>query len=98
MAVALPTGLSVLCISTIAGCFIWRRKRKQEGNNNTSQDLLQFDFSTKPTSIKNELSHINKNSMGGIWDADFPLTIMELFSFLCSDYFLSLRLHLLFGV
>ncbi|KAK9107001.1 hypothetical protein Syun_023012 [Stephania yunnanensis] len=72
LAVALPTGLSVLCISTIAGCFIWRRKRKQ-GNSDTSQDLLQFDFSTKPTSNKNEPSHINNNSTGGIWDADLPL-------------------------
>ncbi|KAK9125450.1 hypothetical protein Scep_014296 [Stephania cephalantha] len=98
LAVALPTGLSVLCISTIAGCFIWRRKRTQEGNNDTSQDLLQFDFSTKPTSNKNEQSHINKNSTGGIWDADLPLTIMELFSLLCFDCFRSLRLHLLFGV
>ncbi|KAK9114589.1 hypothetical protein Syun_021386 [Stephania yunnanensis] len=34
---------------------------------------MQFDFSTKLTSNKNEPSHINKNLTGGIWDADLPL-------------------------
>ncbi|KAK9116146.1 hypothetical protein Sjap_015093 [Stephania japonica] len=60
LAVVLPIGLSILFISTIAGCFIWRRKRKQEGNSVPSLDLLQFDLSAK-------------NSTGEVWDADLPL-------------------------
>ncbi|KAK9107006.1 hypothetical protein Syun_023017 [Stephania yunnanensis] len=43
------------------------------GSEEANQDLLQFDFSTKPKPTKNELSQINKIATGGTWDVDLPL-------------------------
>ncbi|KAK9116149.1 hypothetical protein Sjap_015096 [Stephania japonica] len=73
LAIGLPVGVSVLVLCCIFGCFIWRKKRKQRGTEEANQDLLQFDFSTKPKPTKNELSTVNKIATGGTWDVDLPL-------------------------